>query len=722
MGSIKILDTLGVELLSSNPVAVSGLGKYLKGTPAQLLAGVDLAGQFRKDLTEAAPGDSGFGLKFQGPVGLGGLRIEGGAQAIVGIFNRKGMRLFGQTYLGKPVTVGSGQAYVSFGFRTSLGGSSSSSSGNLTFGFGAGTEADIRCYRPFDITGDQVNTGEACKALLDDFVLLGDASDLEAMRTLPTGTLAAASGKGRLGLAATLDMAAAFAPTAALGSIPKVGKLSVDAGASLKVGASVQVSGEYEIRVQRLDGPLVRLSYHKGHGSEFGFTVSGSAGPGVDVGDKDLLQMMFGKDANASTASETDLVAGGISRKQLESIRTAMRAGMSRKLNVEFAAAFSLLKKEDAAFEYEIDLDELDAHGRAALDKALAGDLTDLNAMESSAAHGIRTTQSVLTTLRKKTVRWRINLLGLVNVLSVVELAKSGTVFFDDESGELTITDEVTLKRIGAVTNRSEIRKARYESAMLTATYKAAGVDVNAKFNASQSFFLLDRHANKQRMSDFLDAVSGAGLLDADDIDDMVADVDDFGTASLLLESEFNQDACERLFLANDGGPHPYEYYEDAGKQALLALVAERDPDAYRRIPLQRAPLWKRMRDQGPNSLDLVLPKPITGGASEAIRVAVVRADYLTVVWWAKTMAEAAERVSDMRRFLAGRDATGLAKDKAFKEKRDDLVEAMSDALLKNRSSFDDPWGLLALLVASGGSGETTALVASPKLTVSLPA
>src|SRR5262249_39574322 len=146
-------------------------------------------------------------------------------------------------------------------------------------------------------------------------------------------------------------------------------------------------------------------------------------------------------------------------------------------------------------------------------------------------AHGIRVTRSLTKDLKKRTVRWRINLLGLVNVISFTEFVRTGTVFHDDESGEVVITDEASRKRIGAIIERSNIRKVLYESAILTATYKAAGVDVNQDLKASQSFFFFDKNANRQRIADFLDAVAGAGLMDAHDIDTTLEGIDDFGAA-----------------------------------------------------------------------------------------------------------------------------------------------------------------------------------------------
>jgi len=725
MAKISITDALQAEVLSANPQINGGFGRYLKNTPAALLAGTDFVTQFTKDLVLVNPGESGFGMSFSQPLSLGdgkpSLSIAAGAKASLGVYNRTGMLLFEQTFIGTPAKVGPGQAVVAFAFRPSLSIGIEASAGSLGFGFEAGTEAEIRCYRPFDVTTGETKLGAALKQLLENYTFLGTALDLENMQGLPEGSIATVSGKGSLALNTSVDFAAAFNPLAAVNTLPKVGKVTVGGGASLKAGCAVEVFGEFQIRAQKLNGNLLRLSYHKTHGGELTFSMSASAGPNVTVGDKELLAMLFTGDPRLSGGDETAFVAAGISKAQLNSLRASMRSGLSRKLNLEMAAQFSSLKQHDAAFEYEIDLSALDQTGRHALDEALAGNLTELNALEGQpAAHGIRVTQSLLETLRQKTVRWRINLLGIVNVLSLSELVRTGSVFHDNDSGELVIADEASTKRMGAVVANRNVRKLLNESAILTATYKAAGVDVNQDLEASQSFFLFDKNANRQRVADFLDAVAGAGLMDPADIATTLDGIDDFGAASLLLETSFDQVACEKLFL-NNGAPKTREFYEEVGKQALLALVSERDPDAYRRIPMLRGDLWKSMRSAGQPNFRFVLPAPITGGGGEGTRVARVAADYSLIVWWSETMAEAASHLADMRLFLNGRDATGLEQDATFQSKRKDLADALAKSIQKNKSNFDDPWGLLALYAATGRTGEVTAQVVSPKLTLSLP-
>jgi hypothetical protein len=309
--------------------------------------------------------------------------------------------------------------------------------------------------------------------------------------------------------------------------------------------------------------------------------------------------------------------------------------------------------------------------------------------------------------------------LGILNVLSLRELARTATVFHDEESGELIIADEVSTKRIGAVTERNNLRKILYESALITATYKASGIDINSDLSASQNFFLYDKHANRQRMSDFLDAVAAVGLLNAGDIPARLGSSDEFGRASLGLETEYDQAACQNLFLDGDT-PRATDFYEEMGKLALLALVAKTDPDSYRRIPIENATLWQKMK-AGQTSFAFILPPPITGGADAVLRVARVQQDYTLIEWWAATMSKAAVRLADMQAFLKGKNAAILENNKQFSDKREALADELAAAIQKNKSNFDDPWGLIALFMASHRSAVASATVVSSEFTLSLP-
>jgi hypothetical protein len=723
MARISITDSLNTDIVSSNPQVNSGFGRYLRGDAAALLAGADVVSQLRMPLGLANAGESGLRLAWATDLPLGGdgvaLSVEAGASATIGVYNRTGMVLLDGTFLGPAVKVPAGRAFVSFALRPSLALGLEHQAGALSFGFSAGTEAELQCYLPFDLDAAPPTLAAATAQVLDHFVIPNTVGDLERMRDLPAGTLACVSGHGQLRVGASVNLAAAFNPLASVDTIPRLGRLEVLGGASAVVGVKATLFGDFQIRAQKIDGAVVRLSLHTVAGRTLDVSLDAAAGAGISLGDRDLIALLFRAPGGIPGASREDLVEGGISAEQLDRVAQAMKAAISRKLEVSISGELSSLTRDEAAFMYEIDLDGLDAAGVAAVDRALAGDFTAINALEDETAeHGVRVVRSASQTLKQKQVRWRINLVGIVNLLSMRELVRIGTVVHDRESGELVVTDKITSDRVGATIGPRQLRKLLYESTLMTMTYKASGLDVN-DLEAAQSFFFFDHDANRQRMSDYLDAVIALGLMAPDSPSARLTD-DDYGKASLQIETAYDRAACERAFGIPGAAPSQDDY-EAIGRHALLALVKPDDPDAYRRIPLSNPALWQTLKDAAPPNFHLVLPPPITGNARSALRVGVVVADFTLITWWAAAMALAANRLGQMRDFLTRHPGADLDADPEFRKRRAELEKAMVKAIRRNTSSFDDPWGLVALFLASHATAAATATVVSSKLTAFLP-
>jgi hypothetical protein len=731
MATITITDSVSAEVLTANPQASSGFAKYLKGPAAQLLAGTDFVGQFKRDLPLVNPGLGGFKLQWTSDVPLGtdavSVKVSAGAAALIGVYNRTGMQLVDDAFVGPALKVPAGQAFVSFLFRPTLKIGATSQQGALAFAFEAASEAEWRFYHPVNMAGATVKTlGDACKELFETLTFPDTADDLKTMAGRETGTMSIISGRGHLSIGCSANIAAAINPLASVDTLGKLGKVDVSGTLSAKVGVKATVSGDFQIRVQTVAPGRVRLGYHKMAAREIGITLDASAGPGLTLGDRDLLKMLFGESTTPGRTIEESLVAAGVTSAQLKKITTALKAGLSRKLQLEIGASFSALKQDEAAFLYELDLAALDITGAAAVDKALSGDLSELNLLEDElASHGITILQSRTVQLRKRVVKWRLNLIGLVNVLSVSELAVKATVVHDEESGEVVMTDAATSHKVKAITSRKDLQRLLYESLMLTVTYKASGLDTNTGLNAAQSYFKISRDVNRQEMADYLDAVAAVGLMRAEEIEDRLGLVDDFDRGSLLIDVEYDQVACERMFLDETGKPRDRDFYEDVGKLALLALVQEDDVDAYRRVPMKNGTLWQNMRDSVSSDFSTILPPPITSGSDEArkLHVAIVTADYSMIVWWAGAMTSAAKKLAEMRTFLAGPPpVTASDTNQAFTKRRADLSEAMVGIIQKSPSTFGgDPWGLVALFYASKRSATVTAAVVSARLTMFLP-
>ena len=163
----------------------------------------------------------------------------------------------------------------------------------------------------------------------------------------------------------------------------------------------------------------------------------------------------------------------------------------------------------------------------AAVEKALQADLSGLTALELSTegaqlAPGVKLLSSVLTTVRKNQTVFKLNLLGLVNLISLSELIRQCVVVKDPGTGYLTIADSVTGKRINAEVEpdrRSEaLRQTMFESMMLTATYRVSNT-VNMPGLTSHNFhFAFHSATNAAELAEYLKWCVAMNLLNGQEM------------------------------------------------------------------------------------------------------------------------------------------------------------------------------------------------------------
>ena len=131
--------------------------------------------------------------------------------------------------------------------------------GALAFGFAAGASVNVRYFQPFDVAGADPTLAKALSETIEGAVLPADVDDLAA---LPLGAFASVEGDGEVELKGSVELASVINPLATP-SLPVIGSASISAGASLNVGAEFRASGGFELRVTKIAGDRVRLSYYK---------------------------------------------------------------------------------------------------------------------------------------------------------------------------------------------------------------------------------------------------------------------------------------------------------------------------------------------------------------------------------------------------------------------------------------------------------------------------
>ncbi len=708
MPSIKISDHLNAEILSANAGPGSGISKYFKGNAAFFLASSELVTAQNKSIATLPGSAAGFGLNFKDAGSFGATSkdwtLAAGAKVDVQA-TQAGGKIPGDDLFAAPIRVADGTTVLTITFTPSLSIGAKVSSGDLRFGFTAGGSVSFRSARAYDVTG--VNAPVLGKALVDMLttgIVPGDLADLRMMKP---GDISSVSGSGELKASASFDLAAALNPltTPTLG-LQQIGSLQLKAGASLTVGASVGIKGRYQVRVAKVDDSHVRIGYYRMKGSQFDVSVTAKGGVTATLAGKELIELIAGF-SSAPKADVQAMVEEGLSDDQIASLKTAIGASVDRSLSLSLAASFSAESDSSAAFEYEFDLDALDIAGTDALHAALDADLSLLTSAESTGLPaGVKLIKSQFKTFKERKTTWKINLLGIVNVLHVTDLIMQGKTLFDGETGELLITDSVTGSNL-TISSRpfeadtQKLRKVLMQSMVMTSAYRASGVQKFLEFDCSMTYYEQLANINRRNVSNFLDNFIGLALIDDAGKQSFLGGTF-AGRGSVYLDLTFDNAAFEAMFIDAAGKPFSQEVYDGFGRQCIADLVQPGDDNDFRRIPMipDNDDLWEQMTDLGQFSMRSALPAQL----QQDVPLSLIVHDYTVIRWWSSTMHKAAEQVVAMKKFLNtnGGDAEALKGNKDFKKALAALDGALANVVKNAQPDFLDAWGLLAMDRAAG--------------------
>lgn len=709
MAVITIRDEQGNELLTSD-LQGEGLGRYFRAA-ASLRSVVPLARVFAKPLGER-DGVRDLGLMLEQSVPIGKqheLSIGAGASIAVGI-HPSGSTLFTGSDLQAPLPVPNGSTYTSLALGARLDAGVGGARGALSFGFQAGTAVRYLYFHPFNTVGGNGTVGDAVKTMLGAAVFPGDHADLDR---LPVGAHVSTAGEGEIAFRGQVAMSSTTNLLATPG-LPIVGSIALTQGATVSVGAEWTASGEFELRASKLSATQVRLAFHRRRGRSLSISARGTVGVAANVRGRDLLAALMTAISPNPEADLLTLVNAGLDDAPIEAIQQAVAASIDRSLTVAAQFEFSSLREDEALFAYDIDLARLDRAGKEAVDAALHGNLAAIADVVAANGPGVTVVASAAATLRQRRTSWRINVLGIFNVAGLTELLREGKVLFDPVSGALTAADKVSAKRI-RVSSRplesdgSKLRKVLFESLLVTAAYQASrALGASVSLTAEHTYLEQRGRTRRRDVEDHYRVLLALGLCDAQERDARLGAEAEFGASTFAVENRFDAAACDALFLDPDGHAYGQQRYEEIGRAALLALLPADDPDrAYRRVALETDTMWSRVRLLG-GDLDASLPSAIRGNP---VRLAVVRGDVVTVIWWAAAMHKAAAALVSMRAFLGQRNAETLAADRSFQQQRDRLAGALADVVAETQARFDDPWDVIAMDAAASRGGVMNAAI-----------
>ena len=274
--------------------------------------------------------------------------------------------------------------------------------------------------------------------MLSGFVIPAKVADL---RLLGLNDVCSVSGQGSLTISGGVSIAVPVNPLASVNLPVGMGTLAVKDGVMAGLSASLTLKGSYQIRLEKLTGGAMRLSYLKDRGTSFETDLTASAGVTVDLGKTDLLAKLLG--GIEKGAVDQKLLAS-LTPDEVGSFTAAIKTGIDHSLQASVDLALSTAEDNQAAFQYEIQPDLFDSESSKAVESALRGDLSLLTSLEEGApsdgtlAHGVKLVNSVFSTARTKGFSLRVNLLGIVNLISMSNLVSRCEFLTEPASGDLS--------------------------------------------------------------------------------------------------------------------------------------------------------------------------------------------------------------------------------------------------------------------------------------------
>jgi hypothetical protein len=696
--TIKLTDQLGFNVDVQTDV-LSSLEKYAANLSKISLTDLNL--QSLADLTLANPSITSLhtGLNLDQPVDIGSggvtLQVNASLSGTMDIYvpPTGGGSLFDADLYGEPISVAPAERYVSFALSASAGPDISATFNQLTFGFQAGAKVTLANYRKFETQPVAPTILEAVQATVAGFCIPGSPDDL---RALPTDSIINMEGEGTITFSAQANLFAAANPLATLQLPSPLPELAVSAGGAVTVAASCSVDWDYQLRIRKLDAAHVSLGFYRKQGSETKVSVDASAGISAGTSDTDLFSSIIAAVSKGAAADSTSLQALGLPDDQQDAIEAAVKNAAQRKLEISVLACLTTGDSHSAAFLYEFDLTALDDAGNSALSAALRGNLSSLTG--DSLPAGVQMVRSITTELQKTDMTWKINLLGIYNYISILDLIRQGTVAFEPITGDLVITDKIIAERIAVSTvnfgaDSDKLRHVLADSFLITAVYRGSKSLVSApEISCSHSYFEMQASTNAAEMQSELTTAAALSLLDAGAADTLLAGAADFGRTMIYAETSYSADLTPALFL-NGAVPKPIEEFEGAGRAAIRLLVRPDAADAFRLHGVSDDQLWDSMCEAGqPNFA------PLFPGLTEQ-QVDVIAVDYTVIVWWAEAMSECAKRVAAMNNLLA---ANPDPQSSQFLALRADLAKKLAEVTSNTREEFGQPWGLVAMDQVSG--------------------
>jgi len=722
--SIAIADGFGLNILARlNPD--SAFAKYFQQLPSFSVLQQNLASLQDVPLAEFPRKLAPIGLLFTrntwvawtSPVFAGSGAVSAALRVVTD------GNLFDPDPFGSPINVPKGHAYLGLRVNATLAPKVGIPSEKPTFGFAAGSPVYMSHYKSFatirvtKASAAAPTFKSALEATLQNFIIPLTPNDLSG---IGVGDVAVIEGTGTFKFSGSFNLQTSVNPLVSVSSAAQPETLQIREGATIEILASCTITGDLQTRIEKVDAGTIRVGLYRKRGAEFTVQVSPSVGKTTGTTNTDFITAVLGAIGPSPFPSADELKKAGLTGKKQEEIVDALKTAIQKELELSVQAGLQGLSSQEAAFLYEISLRDLGPEGRTALQDALRLNFSKLSEPAPALPVGIREIQSLHTTTRSKGHSLKFNILGIYNFTSVSDLTLKGAVLTDPASGEVLITDRATATRVSGATNfladSDKLRTVLAQSFLMTVAYRCSGLIAQAP-SLKVSFRHFSEHAKTDRttMQANLDVICNMGLITASQEQQSLTDAGDFGRSSFYLRTDYDDALSQGLFLRNDGQARALDEYEQIGRQALRAFLHAGDVDGYRLRSLESDAIWQQVKATGGTVGNLASLFPDLRSDTQ---IPVIAGDYLLIEWWATTMSKLAVTLSAAKRFFAQKPAPAT-NSPAFQKAQDDLWHQLAAAASSTHDRFSDPWGLMAMDLASGQQSTASARIVSPRLTLS---
>ena len=696
MASVKITDN--VNLTTEMALREDSILAKAKLTQLAATAGT-LFKDFNKPIDMADEKSAALGAMFDSPSllndDLGALSIQTGINCGLSIKTAADKLLFEDDGFSPVIPIVASQAWMGVEFDLFAGMSGAASTNGVGVSLAADGKISCATYTLFSMS-PLPQLIDAAATAFSNFSLSTSAA---AIRKQPAGTVNVTDVSGSVTTSVSFDQPFSLNALASA-NLPFNVSASIQPKVTLELAGSVEITGDFLVRCYKISDSVARMGIYKKHGTSLSVSLTAAAGIQGKVAGDDVLAMLL-----KTALHGVDVAAAGITGANAATLNDVIRRGMNRSLSAQVNATCSAAFTHEAALLYDVQLDAGDATATdAALGLALHGNWTSLETLPN--ARRIRNI-SVETVEKQRSLT--VNLLGFYSAISTTDYLKTCTILVDD-AGHVTITDKIDASRISASTSpyaadSDKLRQALMEDFLCTATYAVMSGRLNLDLSVMQSYAYYKRNMSREDMRESVLLGYSLGLIPRGSLDATLQDTPSFNHAYInavvrydtaALMSVFYKDPASRMQRTN-------AELEQAGREAMCALLDPSDPtNAVRLAVLKNPDAWNQMDEIGNVAAFHSIPALSRLGATE---LAVVSADWISIVWWATAVSRIAPALSAAMDALNKAPADKPTEDPEFLKARAKLSNVLGAVTRNTSAAFVHGWGAAVMFALSGMHG-----------------